>query len=148
MSTMPGSGKPAGYSARGTVLSSSTIIGDAVVNRQDQKLGRIEDIMLDSESGEIRYAVMSAGGILGIGEKFFAIPWKALHLDKTENRFLLDVDAERLKHAPGFDKDNWPDMADPTWVDSVGSYYATGCGTGPSDSMAAGVKRPVGESAI
>ena len=143
MSTMPGSGKPAAAPSRGTVLSASSIIGDDVTNRQEEKLGSIDEIMLDSETGEIRYAVLSAGGFLGIGEKFFAIPWQALHLDKTEHRFLLDVDAERLKHAPGFDKDNWPDMADPTWIDSVGSYY----GTGSSSSTPVG-NRPVGQSVV
>ena len=70
------------------------------------------------------YAVLAAGGFLGIGERFFAIPWNALTLNREDKSFLLDVDVERLKNEPGFDKDHWPNMADPSWNSSVESYYA------------------------
>ncbi|UIP30361.1 MULTISPECIES: PRC-barrel domain-containing protein [Photobacterium] len=106
-----------------TLLSSSSITGDDVCNMQDEKLGKIQDIMLDMTEGNIRYAVLSAGGFLGIGDRLFAIPWKALTLDRENKRFMLDVDIERLKNAPGFDKDKWPDMADANWNSSVESYY-------------------------
>lgn len=137
MNRMTGSGTRTGEVDRGKVLSASSIIGDEVANHQEENLGSISDIMLDTQSGEIRYAVLSAGGFLGIGDKLFAIPWEALQLDTAEHRFLLDVDAERLKNAPGFDKDNWPDMADPTWVDSVHSYYGSssyGSSTSPGNT--------------
>lgn len=81
--------------------------------------------MLDMESGEVSYAVLSFGGFLGIADKLFAVPWSALKLDTENKRFTLDVDKEKLESAPGFDKDNWPDMADPTWQDSIHSYYGT-----------------------
>lgn len=106
-----------------TLLSSSSITGDDVCNMQVEKLGKIQDIMLDMTEGNIRYAVLSAGGFLGIGDRLFAIPWKALTLDRENKRFMLDVDIERLKNAPGFDKDKWPDMADANWNSSVESYY-------------------------
>jgi sporulation protein YlmC with PRC-barrel domain len=107
-----------------TVLSASTITGDEVWNLQDEELGTIQDVMLDITEGEIRYAVLSSGGFLGMGDRLFAVPWRALRLDKENHRFLLDVDIERLKNAPGFDKDEWPNMADPTWNSTVDSYYA------------------------
>lgn len=112
--------------SNGTVglLSSSSITGDDVCNMQDEKLGHIEDIMLDTTDGKIRYVVLSAGGFMGLGEHFFAVPWRALTLDQENQRFMLDVDVERLKNAPGFDKDNWPDMADPSWNSTVESYYS------------------------
>lgn len=111
------------FDSAATLLSGSTITGDDVCNMQNEKLGEIQDIMLDMTEGKIRYAVLSAGGFLGIGERLFAVPWKALTLDKENKRFLLDVDAERLKNAPGFDKDQWPNMADASWNSSIESYY-------------------------
>ncbi|MDP5138523.1 PRC-barrel domain-containing protein [Rheinheimera baltica] len=106
------------------LLSASSITGDEVFNMKDEKLGKIHEVMLDMSEGKIRYAVLAAGGFLGIGERFFAVPWKALTLNKKDKNFMLDVDVERLKKAPGFDKDNWPNMADPSWNSSVESYYA------------------------
>jgi sporulation protein YlmC with PRC-barrel domain len=114
--------------AKGTMLSAATITGDEVVNLRDEKLGTIEDIMLDIPSGKIRYAVLSSGGFLGIGDRLFAVPWSAFTLDVDHKRFILDVDVERLKAAPGFNKDEWPNMADSTWNSTVESYYATRSG--------------------
>jgi len=110
--------------AAATLLSASTITGDEVFNMQDEELGTIQDVMLDITEGSIRYAVLSSGGFLGMGDRLFAVPWRALTLDRENHRFLLDVDVERLKKAPGFDKDEWPNMADPTWNSTVDSYYA------------------------
>ncbi len=107
-----------------TLLSAATITGDEVCNLQDEKLGKIQDIMLDITEGRIRYAVLASGGFLGMGDRLFAVPWKALKQDKENKRFMLDVDVERLKNAPGFDKDEWPDMADATWNSTVEAYYA------------------------
>jgi sporulation protein YlmC with PRC-barrel domain len=67
-----------------TVMSASTFIGDDVCNRKDENLGNIKEFMLDVRSGNVRYAVLSSGGFLGMGEKLFAVPWSALTLD-TEN---------------------------------------------------------------
>lgn len=107
------------------VLSADSITGDDVCNLQNEKLGKIQNIMLDMNNGKIRYAVLSSGGFLGMGDHLYAVPWKALKLDKENQRFLLDVDLDRLKNAPGFDKDHWPNMADPTWNSSIESYYVS-----------------------
>lgn len=105
------------------IMSASTLDGDDVVNRVGEDLGKIKEIMIDVSSGRVAYAVLSSGGFLGLGDKLFAIPWSALTLDVDRKAFILDVDAERLKSAPGFDKDHWPSMADPTWASEVHSYY-------------------------
>ena len=81
--------------------------------------------MLDVRGGRIAYAVLAVGGVLGIGEKFFAIPWRSLTLDTDNKQFILDVDKERLQNAPGFDKEHWPSMADPRWATSIYEYYDT-----------------------
>jgi len=105
------------------VLSASTLKGDKVVNMQGEDLGKIEDFMIDMERGRIAYAVLSFGGFLGMGDKLFAIPWQALTVDTAEKRLVLNIDKELLKRAPGFDKNNWPDMADPSWESQVYNYY-------------------------
>jgi len=67
--------------------------------------------------------VLSFGGILGMGDKLFAIPWGALTLDTDRKCFVLDVPKDRLQSAPGFDKDRWPAMADASWASQVYAYY-------------------------
>jgi len=105
------------------VMSAETLIGDSVANAAGENLGEIKAIMLDVTSGRIAYAVLSFGGVFGIGSKLFAIPWSALTLDAEEHRFILDCDKERLENAPGFDKDHWPTMADPSWAKELHAYY-------------------------
>jgi sporulation protein YlmC with PRC-barrel domain len=100
-----------------------TLTGDSVVNRQKEYPGKIEHLMIDLEKGRVAYAVLSFGGFLGMGDKLFAIPWDALKLDAAEKRFVLDVDKEKLEIAPGFDKADWPDMADRTWGTDVYRHY-------------------------
>ncbi|MHB1677510.1 MAG: PRC-barrel domain-containing protein [Sulfuriferula sp.] len=107
------------------LMGADTLIGNDVYNHDDEDLGDIKEIMLDMHRGKVAYAVLSFGGFLGMGEKLFAVPWQALTLDTVEKRFVLNVDKERLKNAPGFDQDNWPDMADPNWVNQIHTYYGT-----------------------
>jgi sporulation protein YlmC with PRC-barrel domain len=105
------------------VLSSSTISGDKVVNRQGEDLGDIKDLMIDVESGRVAYAVLETGGFLGMGSKLFAVPMQAMELDQDNHRFIFDQNKETLENAPGFDKDHWPDFADRTWGSTVHSHY-------------------------
>ena len=105
------------------VMSASTLEGNNVVNRANESLGEVKEIMLDVPSGRIAYAVMTSGGFLGLGDRLFAIPFSALTLDTEEKQFILDVSKDRLKDAPGFDKDHWPSMADTTWGGDVHRYY-------------------------
>jgi hypothetical protein len=108
---------------RPKVLSASTLTGDGVRNAAEESLGRIEELMIDLEAGKIAYAVLSVGGFLGMGNKLFAVPWEAFSLDTDKHEFVLNVDKESLKKAPGFDKDNWPDMTDRTWGAGIFDYY-------------------------
>ena len=105
------------------LMGANTLDGNDVYNKDNEDLGDIKEIMLDVPTGRVAYAVLSFGGFLGMGDKLFAVPWSALKLDTVNKRFVLDVSKERLKEAPGFDKDAWPDMADPAWVKSIHSYY-------------------------
>jgi len=107
------------------VMDAATLIGNDVLNLQNEELGNIEAIMLDVPRGRVAYAVLAFGGFLGIGEKLFAVPWAALTLDADRKCFVLNMPKERLEHAPGFDKDRWPSMADEKWAIEVHDYYGT-----------------------
>ncbi|UQV47372.1 PRC-barrel domain-containing protein [Janthinobacterium lividum] len=118
------------------LMGADTLLGDDVYNHSDEELGDIKEIMLDMRTGQIAYAVLSFGGILGMGDKLFAVPWERLTLDPVNKRFLLDVEKNQLKDAPGFDKNNWPDMGSDAWNQQMEAFYGSGV-------MAAG-RRPSG----
>lgn len=105
------------------VLSASTLSGDKVVNSYGEDLGQIEDFMLDLENGRIRYAVLSFGGFLGVGDKLFAIPPEKLRVDTENEQVILEMERARLENAPGFDKDHWPDTREPDWQLEVYEFY-------------------------
>ena len=107
------------------LMGADTLIGNDVYSQNEEDLGDIKEIMLDTSTGKVSYAVLSYGGFLGMGEKLFAVPWEALKLDTINKRFVLNVDSEKLESAPGFDKDNWPNMADEKWADHIHSFYGT-----------------------
>ncbi len=107
------------------IMSAATLTGNDVVNVAGEALGEIDAIMLDVPKGRIAYAVLSFGGFLGMGEKLFAIPWHALKLDIENKCFILDASVEHLQNAPGFDKGQWPSMADQKWAREIHSYYSS-----------------------
>ncbi len=103
------------------VVKSDEVIGVAVKNIAKENLGKIEEIVLDKVSGQVRYVVLSFGGILGMGDKYFAFPWKSISYSKEDECFILSIDKAKLKKEHGFDKDHWPDMAQ--WPETVDAYY-------------------------
>lgn len=105
------------------ILSTSTLSGDGVINAAGEDLGHIKDFMIDLDTGRIVYAVLSFGGVMGMGDKLFAIPWDELRVDTDRRRFVLDVDRTRLENAPGFDKNDWPSHADYSFIDRVYTHY-------------------------
>lgn len=104
-------------------LSATSIIDTDVKNLAGEDLGEVEDLMLDLESGCINYAVLSFGGILGFGDKYFAVPWQAFDMDTENEHLILNADKKRLENAPGFDKDDWPSTANRDWMVEVYEFY-------------------------
>src|SRR3954471_13556763 len=110
-------------SEAGFICRASQIIGKKVVNLEGENVGEIKDLMVNYTDGNVTYAVMSFGGILGIGDKLFAVPWVSLTYDRENDSLLMKANKELLKNAPGFDKNNWPDMSDPTRQSEIFHYY-------------------------
>ncbi|HAX98188.1 MAG TPA: hypothetical protein DCY12_04685 [Candidatus Atribacteria bacterium] len=101
----------------------SNIIGSKVRNPEGDDLGKIEEIVIDVQEGKIVYAVLSFGGVLGISDKYFAIPWESLAPLPIEGEFVLNVSKSKLETAPGFDKSKWPNMKDREWGSGIYGYY-------------------------
>lgn len=109
---------------RGLIVRvSDDVIGKNVVNLSGEYLGQIHEVMIDVTTGRVTYAVVSFGGFAGFGDKLFAVPWISLIYDRTEHVFAMKADKELLKNAPGFHKDNWPDMSDPASRSALHTYY-------------------------
>lgn len=101
----------------------STIIGRAVESQHGNEVGQISEVVMEATTGNVAYAVVASDGFVGLGEKLFAIPWRALQQPTAAQTFRLDMTEEQLKQAPGFDKDQWPDLEDRHWGDTIHAYY-------------------------
>lgn len=107
------------------LMGANTLLGNDVYNKLGEDLGEIKEFMIDMATGRIAYAVLSFGGVMGLGDKLFAVPWAALKLDTEAKRFTLDALKDSLKDAPGFDKAHWPSMSDRTWASGLHRFYGT-----------------------
>jgi sporulation protein YlmC with PRC-barrel domain len=106
------------------LVKGSTFIGSDVENPKGEDLGDIKDVVIDRATGRIAYAVVSFGGLMGLGDKLYAVPWGAFAQSATDkDTFILAVDKERIKNSPGFDQNNWPQMVSREWVSGLYTYY-------------------------
>lgn len=106
-------------------IAARDLVGYPVRNLSGETVGRIEEIVLDWMEGRIAYAVLSFGGVLGAGNKLYAVPWNTLTLDMENRQFTLDVNKDLLARAPGFDKDQWPQTSDERWLDELYRHYGS-----------------------
>jgi sporulation protein YlmC with PRC-barrel domain len=108
-------------------IRASQLIGINVYNRAGESVGEVNDLVLDA-SGRVRYAALSVGGVLGIGDRMFAVPWQVFECvrdpdDANEFRLVLNVEEEALKNAPGFDRNKWPNLADERFTTEIDEYF-------------------------
>jgi sporulation protein YlmC with PRC-barrel domain len=112
----------------GANIRASKLIGMNLQNDQGQSVGEIDDLVIDGNTGKIRYAAVKYGGFLGVGDKLFAVPFEAFKVQPergSQNEYVLtlDVSKNQLKNAQGFDKDNWPNFADRNFTNEVDRQY-------------------------
>ncbi|MGE5450697.1 MAG: PRC-barrel domain-containing protein [Acidobacteriota bacterium] len=100
----------------------SKIMGTDVRNLQGDKVGDIKDVVVN-RNGTITYAIVSTGGFLGMGNRLHAVPWEVLQTQPGKKYRVLDIDKDRLKKAPSFDPDNWPNVVDDTWGTENRRFY-------------------------
>ncbi len=108
----------------GSLIAAEKVNGTDVYNLEGDKLGEVEDVMLDKSSGHVAYAVLSFGGFLGMGEKHYPLPWSTLKYDTRKGGYVINMDKEKLQNAPSIDRDT-----DFTWTPDYGRgvdrYYGT-----------------------
>ena len=103
------------------IVKTADVIGKDVKSARLEDLGEVEEIVMDKNTGEARYVVVSFGGFMGLGEDYYAFPWRSISYNKAEECFILNVDKSKLKKEYGFNKNQWPDVA--TWSTTVDRYY-------------------------
>lgn len=100
-------------------LSATSMMRDKVLSYTGEYLGKISDFMIDTDNGEVIYAVLNYGGYLGMGNKFFTVPLSELNLDKDNECFLVNLNGDFLDDAKGFSKNQWPETIDPVIADAL-----------------------------
>lgn len=107
----------------GTLINADKVKGTAVFNGSGEKLGTVDDIMIDKLNGNVAYAVMSFGGFLGMGEKHHPLPWDLLNYDEAENGYVVNLSKEELEGAPTIDRGQTDRLLDRQYGESIYSYY-------------------------
>ncbi|MFZ2450191.1 MAG: PRC-barrel domain-containing protein [Methylovulum miyakonense] len=107
------------------ISRASKIIGTKVKSPTGESLGDIKELVVDPLTGQVVYAVVSFGGWFGLGNKLFALPWSALNWARDKEYYVLDLDKDTLKKAPGFDKKHWPDSTNKwdQWREEIEQFY-------------------------
>jgi sporulation protein YlmC with PRC-barrel domain len=83
-----------------SAIRASKVIGTTVKDSSGERIGEVEDVVLDKQSNNILFGVVSAGGVLGIGEKYHPVPWAALDYDESEGAYIINLTKDQLKAAP------------------------------------------------
>ena len=105
------------------LISADKVEGTKVMNTAGEKLGSIENVMIDKRSGRVAYAVMSFGGFLGIGDKHHPLPWSMLKYDTNLNGYVVNLDKRLLEGAPAYATGERVDLADEAYGRKVHDYY-------------------------
>jgi sporulation protein YlmC with PRC-barrel domain len=118
----------------------SELIGTKVVDKEGKELGQIDEVVLDLQAGKAQAAVLSFGGIMGIGDKQYAFPVSELKPGKQKNQLTIDVTKEKLENAEGFAKGQMPGMDDEYWSRSGQSQQSATGGQQPQGQQQSGGK--------
>ena len=104
------------------IISSERVEGTSVYNNQGDKLGSIDNLMIDKHSGQVRYAVLEFGGFLGMGTDRYPLPWSMLKYDTTRDGYVVPLDKAKLEGAPRYENEKIPEYTS-EYNRGVNSYY-------------------------
>jgi hypothetical protein len=107
----------------GHAYKASELIGASVHTANNEEKGKVKDLVVGAD-GRILYAAVSFGGFLGMGNKLFAVPLDAIHVEWKDNKVnyaTVDVSEESIKQRQGFDEKNWPEHADRGFMTNGGT---------------------------
>src|SRR5580692_2652988 len=105
-----------------SIISSDKVEGATVYNVAGEKLGSIDDLMIDRASGQVKYAVLEFGGFLGMGKDRYPIPWSVLRYDEQHEGYVAPLDKAKLEKAPKYADDRMPSF-DTDYSNKVNTYY-------------------------
>jgi sporulation protein YlmC with PRC-barrel domain len=108
------------------LISSEKVDGTAVYNRNGDRLGTVDHLMIDKFTGQVEYAVMSFGGFLGMGESYNPVPWRSLTYDVNLGGYVIDTDRSRLESAPRYTTSDQPNWSDRAYTERVDDYWHVG----------------------
>ena len=107
----------------GNLIAADKVAGTSVYNNAGEKLGDVEDVMIDKRSGRIAYAVLSFGGFLGLGDKHYPVPWSTMTYDPGLGGYRVNLDRKMLEGAPAYSGDEQIRWEDEAWARRVHDYY-------------------------
>jgi sporulation protein YlmC with PRC-barrel domain len=107
----------------GKLIAAHKVQGTSVYNTALEKLGTVEDLMIDKASGRIAYAVLSFGGFLGIGDRYYPLPWEKLDYNRELGGYVVDIDRETLEGAPSYTDKKTAAWDDEAWGRDVYAHY-------------------------
>jgi hypothetical protein len=107
----------------GNLIGSDKVEGTAVYGGDKAKIGSIERVMIDKQSGRVSYAVLSFGGFLGIGDDHYPLPWQSLKYDTNLGGYVTGITEQQLRGAPKYGNDNSWNWSDPERARAVNDYY-------------------------
>jgi sporulation protein YlmC with PRC-barrel domain len=107
----------------GHLIAANQVQGTAVYGIDLVKLGTIEDVMIDKATGRIAYAILSFGGFLGIGDRFYPLPWEKLAYSTEIGGYVVDIDRSVLEGAPSYTDEVTAEWTDKDWGRDVYAYY-------------------------
>jgi hypothetical protein len=105
------------------LIAADKVEGTAVYNMAQEKIGSIENVMIDKQTGKVAYAVMSFGGFLGMGDSHHPLPWNMLRYDTRAGGYIVDIDKKKLEGAPAYGPRDHIDWDDQQWGRRVHDYY-------------------------
>ena len=106
-----------------SLISAGKVQGTNVYNTQGESLGEVYDVMIDKRSGKIAYAVMSFGGILGMGKDYHPLPWNTLKYDTRQGGYVVGLTKQQLESAPHYRRDETPAWGDRSYEQGLQDYY-------------------------
>jgi sporulation protein YlmC with PRC-barrel domain len=86
-----------------SAILASKVKGTAVYNEIGDRIGTVEDVVLDKQTNQILFAALGFGGVLGLGEKYYPVPWSMLDYDEDRGGYIVPLDKDTLKSAPAYD---------------------------------------------
>jgi sporulation protein YlmC with PRC-barrel domain len=113
---------PMHKSTDSALIAASKVEGKPVFDLAGEKLGTVKELYIDKASGEVEFAALSFGGVLGVGQKYHPLPWNALDYDTAKDGFVVEVNKADLEASPAYEQDR---LLGEGWSTEVRDYYAT-----------------------